>query len=357
MATVYITSDKGKLFKYNKILKFSNGESIRTIFPYDVDNLVFIGNAEITKPAINLLLFHGIDTVFISKNGKYYGRLANRESKNIFLRKQQYELINDKDFCLEFSKAVVSSKIRNQITSMQRINRGTNSTKEAKEKISRLKQNLKNTENAETCEELRGIEGSAAREYFSIYKNSINVSWARFNGRTRNPPRDEVNSVLSFLYTLILHRVGAAIETKGLDPYAGYFHALDYGKTTLSFDLMEEYRVPLGDTLCSSLFNLKILEKGDFREVDFSPEDQDYPCEEEENTDVTAQETGKRGVLLTTKGMRKVIKQFEQKLEKEIYYKDLDKKLKYKDIFFAQADRCRRVINKREEKYKGLIIK
>jgi len=361
MSSVYIASDRGKLHRKNDTLVFNDDETTRTIFPYDTDQIVIIGACEITNPAIKLLLHHKINTIFLNKNGKYAGKLSGGEPKNIFLRKKQYLLTDDEEFRVKFSKQIAKAKLQNQLTFMQRVTRKLGLV-EAKKAITKMKENIKNLETADNIDTVRGIEGFGAKTYFSIYKYAIDPEWAIFNGRSMNPPKDNVNAVLSFLYTLILYRVNNAILTKGLDPYAGFFHSLGYGKTTLAFDLMEEYRVPLGDSLCASIFNLGILKKEDFREVSFSKESDEYPLDKNsvDKVEGIASEvivTDKIGVLLTQDGVKKVIQQFEKKLNTELFYPESGRKQDYKQIIFHQISKCKRVINGDQDKYEGLIIK
>jgi len=293
-----------------------------------------------------------IDTVFINKNGRYNGRLDFSAGKNIFLRIKQYERLKEQSFRLKIARAIVSAKLKNQLHFIQRLGRKNRTNiRQAKEQLYAL---LNKSPNADNLDSLRGYEGAAARAYFGVYADAFLPEFARFNGRSMNPPQDNVNAVLSFLYTLILYRVDAALETVGLDPYAGYFHAIGYGKRSLSFDLMEEYRTPLADTLTAALFNLGILQENDFRQVDFSPENDDFPLEPDEEHEAFNRKTG---VLLNRDGLRKVISQFEKKLDTEIYFTPLQKRITYKQLIMQQVKHFKRVLQGEEEQYHPLIQK
>jgi CRISPR-associated protein Cas1 len=192
-----------------------------------------------------------------------------------------------------------------------------------------------------------------------VFRHNIIQDWAEFNGRSMHPPQDTVNAVLSFLYTLLFFRIDSVLEIEGLDSYVGYFHELGYGKRALTYDLMEEYRTPVADTLCCSLFNRGTLTEEDFRTEVFSTNDAELPLEtadSEENDETPAYEE-KKGVLLTKKGLQKVIPHFEKKLETEIFYHPLGSHIPYKRVFREQVRHFKRVINGDEESYKPLVIK
>ncbi len=357
MATIYLVSDFGKLVKKGDVLELRReSDLLKKIFPYKTDQLVILGQIEITSPALRLLMKHNIDTVFLGTNGRFNGKIAFQESKNVFLRKKQYDLLDDYDFRLSFSKNIVEAKLKNQMTFLQRI--GRKRFKEViKTNVQSMKKLLDSVSEAEKLESLRGYEGTGARYFFSAFKYGIIPDWPVFNGRSMHPPRDNVNAVLSFLYTMILFRVDAALQIHGLDPYVGYFHTLDYGKKTLVFDLMEEYRTIICDTLTISLFNRGILEEADFTNQEFRGDSAEYPLYEEEKSDVDVFDKGKIGVLLNKTGLRKVLTHFEKKLQDEIFYEPSGKKLAYKDIIFEQVKHFKRVINGEEREYKPLVIK
>lgn len=363
MATIYIVSENGKLQKKGDTLQLTHHDgTISTIFPFKTEQLVILGSVEITGGALRTLMRHGIETIFLSSNGKFQGKLVFQESKNVFLRQKQFKQLESFEFRSSIAKAIVEGKLRNQLSFMQRITRRDETKSFLNQVIENMKRNIQKAADTKDLASLRGLEGIGAKYFFSVFRENISPEWAVFKGRSMNPPEDNVNAVLSFLYTLILNRVDAAIEEEGLDPYVGYYHELDYGKRTLAFDLMEEYRTPLADTLCCALFNLGILSPEDFREVIFSSESEDYPLavettttEEGEEQPVVYQE--KKGVLLTKEGLKKVIAQFEKKLETQLFYVPQAKQLSYKRIIREQVKHFRRVLVGEEREYKPLLMK
>ena len=279
MGAVYIISNYGKLGKKDDTLIFSQGDEVKVVlFPFKTEHLVIMGNVSISGDALRLLMKHKIGTTFLSSNGRFNGKLTFGDSKNIFLRQKQFRMLDDAKASLAVSRSIVMGKIRNEISFMQRIKRKTEVVSaRLEEAIQGIKQILTDAEQCETIESLRGYEGAAARTYFEVFRYNIMPEWAEFKSRSRNPPRSNVNAVLSFLYTLIMYRVRSAIESHGLDACAGTLHALAYGSTALVFDLMEEFRTPVADAVCCSLFNLGVLSEDDFEEHEFSNEDADFP--------------------------------------------------------------------------------
>ena len=358
MSIIYVVSDYGRLIKKGDVLQLRKGDDLlKTIFPFKTEQLVIIGRIEITSAAINLLMRHQIDTVFLHRNGRFNGKFAFASGKNVFLRQKQFKSIEDDAFTLEFARCVVRGKLRNQLTFMQRTLRTKSVNEVAQKAVDGLKQALFSLEKAESVDSVRGYEGLGARLYFSVFQQAINPQWAVFKGRSMNPPQDNVNAVLSFLYTLIFYRVDAALEGAGLDPYVGYLHKLNYGKQALAFDLVEEFRVPLADTLTVSMFNLGVLAEGNFEDVSFAG-DGDYP-RQPEKSEAESDDDGpeKRGVLLTKEGLRKVITQFEKKLDTPFFYPPVDGRITHKKIFFEQIKHFRRVLTGEESRYNPFQIK
>jgi CRISPR-associated protein Cas1 len=362
MASIYIVSDNGKLQKKGETLVLSGKDGVTTtIFPYKTEQLVVLGSVEITASALLVLMKHNIDTIFLGKNGRFNGKLVFQESKNVFLRKKQYDMLNSERFMVDFSKAIVAGKMKNQLTFMHRIARKNDSEiiHNAVKGVKTLGEKLQDADNVAS---VRGYEGMASRHFFSVFKYNIMQDWAVFNGRSMHPPADNVNAVLSFLYTLLFFRVDAAIEEEGLDSYVGYLHEPNYGRRSLSFDLMEEYRTPICDTLCCALFNLGILQKEDFEEVIFSTESDEYPLAEAsiKGSETSAATDGfkqKKGVLLHKKGLGKVISQFEKKIDTQIYYQPAGKQISYKKAIREQIKHFRRVLSEEERYYQPLETK
>ncbi|MEM5947015.1 CRISPR-associated endonuclease Cas1 [Spirochaetia bacterium 38H-sp] len=358
MGTVYVVSDHGKMVKEDQALCFySRDGSSRKIFIHRTDRIIIIGSVAITSNALKLIMRHKVDTVFLSKNGRFNGKLEFSDGKNVFLRKKQYDLLENENKKIEIIRSIIRGKIRNQISFMQRINR-KNDNVGIERNIREAQKNLSAIEKTSNIDALRGYEGYGSKLFFSSLKENILPEWANFKGRSMHPPKDEVNAVLSFLYTLLLYRIDAAIMIEGLDPYVGYLHTLDYGKRALCFDLIEEYRTSICDTLTCALFNLGILKKSDFIEKDFSSYDDEYPIDSDAREEKIIETEEKiYGIILTKEGLKKVAHQFEEKMHTLIFYPPLNKKISYEKIIIEQIRHFKRVIIGEEAEYKPFVIK
>jgi CRISPR-associated protein Cas1 len=347
ITTIYLISDHGKLSKNNELFEFidSTGKSCK-IFPHSINSFVISGIVTITGAAMRLLMKHTINTVFINRNGKYNGKLEFDAAKNIFLRKRQFLLSGDEDVSLSLVKSIVTAKIKNQLCFVQRIKRKNHNEEAFRQAIGSLKSALENTADCKNINVLRGYEGIAAKNYFSVFRYNIIPEWAQFPRRSMHPPLSNVNAVLSFLYTLLMYRVETAIEAAGLDPMLGFMHAAEYGKKALVFDLMEEFRTPVADTLCCSLFNLGILSEDDF-----------------ETAEDDMLETGKGGegaeipIYLTQSGLTKTVAAFEKKIGNLLYYQPLKTEIPFYDIIHEQVRHFKGVIQGGETEYQGYVYK
>lgn len=217
----------------------------------ELEQVVLWGNVQLTTQAAALLLQNEVDVVFLSLYGSYRGRLSRDGSKFARLRHQQLALTGDEQRSLGIAKQIVQAKLVNQRNLLQRTHQraaadaggavGSEAAARlghAAEGIDRMRRASADAANADA---LRGFEGKAAAYYFSAIKPLLDPKWS-FDGRAYYPPPDPFNAVLSFGYSLLLKDVTAAIHLVGLDPYLGCFHALEYGRPSLTLDLMEEFR-------------------------------------------------------------------------------------------------------------------
>ena len=360
MAAIYMLSSYGKLGKKDDTLIFHQpgGESI-TLFPYKIECLILIGNISISGEALRILAKYKIPTILLSSNGIFNGKITFGESKNVFLRQKQYAVLSNESQSLEIAKSIVVGKIKNQLSFVQRIKRKSEDNladKKIQLEVYKLKSYIVDCDEADSIEKLRGLEGISARSYFSVFGLNILPEWADFPNRSKNPPKTNVNAVLSFLYTLLMYRVEGAIMSQGLDYCCGNLHALTYGKSALVFDLMEEFRTPIADTVCCSLFNLGILKEDDFEEVDFSSKNDDYPLEIENEEPKEEVKTGK-GILLTKDGIKKVVGAFEDKINSLVFYPPTEEKKSYIKIIYEQAAHYKTVISGENSSYKPYYFK
>lgn len=384
---VYIKTQGAKIIKEGRHLLVKKGDDVyNTLFTYKLDQILLFGNIEITHPALCMLMKHQIDTVFLTQYGRYLGRLASPESKNVFLHKKQYQLLDDPEFSLKMVKNIVTGKLSNMATLMFRVKRSRN-LPEAGSKARQIQDLLDGVGKAGSIDSVRGYEGRASAIYFSAFGLGF-VDHVDFTKRVRRPPTDPVNAVLSLLYTFLMNRVYAGVRITGLDPYPGFLHSIDYGRYSLVLDLMEEFRSIIVDTLVFSLFNLKILKASDFRtetpvvstglkknpsscapDVTADPMGMMTPMEspgpafdlpEQRMEPVSAspaQTTGKYPVRLHPDAFKRVVAAFEKKLTSEFYYLLKERKITYGDAVIHQAGHFRKVMEGEADVYQPLVLK
>lgn len=350
MSHVYVLTEGGKLRQENKNLVLETPSFKEIIRPGSVDQIVFLGGVDITRSALATLVHWKLPVVFLNRNGAFNARLTYGEREHVALRMKQYDLLKNSGFCLRFSQAIVEAKIENQIQVMRRIIRNRKLDEVLLGYVRDVEQVKRRVRESSTVEEVRGHEGLAAKLYFAVLARAFLPEWAVFCGRTRQPPEDNVNAVLSFLYTLLFYRLEGFLMTEGFDVRVGFFHALEYNRPSLALDCMEEFRALLVDNLVISLFNKGVLKPEDFEEKEFGRESIDFPLEKGGSLET------KKGVLLTTDGCRKVITHFEETLrEKMVYYEPLGEVVSWKQILLEQVRHLKRVVMGEEESYKPFV--
>jgi len=233
-------------------------EVLHSLHIYKLNQLLLLGNVSITPPVIRRLLQDGIDTIFMSRNGRYRGRLQPPLSKNITLRCEQFDKLRTDIFCLYAARSIVAGKLANMKTVLMRLNRNREDLA-LEDHILQIKSLQKKAGGADTLDTVRGFEGRASAVYFHGFSRGFLDAEVRFTKRIRRPPTDPVNALLSLGYTLLFNTVMSAVSLVGFDPYLGLLHTVEYGRPSLALDLMEEWRAVIVDTLVLSVFNLKTL--------------------------------------------------------------------------------------------------
>ena len=263
MPTLYVIEPGARIEKeYGRLLVTKDDEVLMRVPLQRVSQVVLVGRAGVTTPALHALLNANVPLLLTSRSGKTLGRLLPPTASNLPLRQAQYRRNDQGDFSHRLAQAIVVGKIRNQRVLAQRLAR-RHPHIQAQDTLNEMKDAIARTRQAATLDELLGIEGQGARRYFSVYRQAFAPEWT-FTKRTRRPPKDPVNTVLSLGYTYLGHAMMSALEAVGLDPYLGFFHAEKYGRPALALDLVEEFRAPVVDSLTLSLFNHHLLDEKDF---------------------------------------------------------------------------------------------
>lgn len=265
--TLYITTPEAYLSKdgLNVVVSVDKEEMFR-IPIMNVESIVTFGYMGASPGLMKLCMDNNVALSFMTPQGRFICRMQGPTKGNVLLRKKQYSLSEDEDVALHLAKLFVTGKVFNTRSILQRYIRDNGANEEVESVIKQLEWRKKRIMQAGNMEILRGEEGNAANTYFDIFDHLIlhQKEDFTFHGRNRRPPKDEVNALLSFVYTLIANDVAAALESVGLDPYVGFMHTLRPGRTSLALDMMEELRAYLGDRLVLSMINRKQISKKDF---------------------------------------------------------------------------------------------
>ncbi len=211
----------------------------------------------------------GIGLCFVTQHGRFLARINGPVSGNVLLRKTQYFKADNESEALAIAKSFLLGKIYNGRWCLERVKRDHPMRVDAEiidNAVEQMMQSLQSLEQAESRSELMGIEGIAAKAYFGAFPQMIlrNEDTFVFDGRTRRPPLDPVNAMLSFAYTLLGNEITSALETVGLDPAVGYLHTVRPGRASLALDLLEELRAPLADRFVITQINLGVFTEKDF---------------------------------------------------------------------------------------------
>lgn len=249
----------------NLVLR-AEGEELARRPIHILEGVVMLGYVGMSPGAMRLCCERGVGVSFLTPEGRFCARVEGAVRGNVLLRRRQYRLADDRAEALPVARNMILAKISNGRKVMLRALRDYDATPGLEKAARRLARSLEEARAAVDHDGLRGVEGEAARSYFAAFDDLIRRDKAHFNfvDRNRRPPRDPVNALLSFAYSLIAHEVESALEAVGLDPCVGFFHRDRPGRPSLALDMMEELRPYLGDR-----FVLTLINRGQVRFEDF----------------------------------------------------------------------------------------
>ncbi|MBW2103912.1 MAG: CRISPR-associated endonuclease Cas1, partial [Deltaproteobacteria bacterium] len=242
MESVYVLEPGAYLRREGETLSVAKGgKVIQQVPAQGLKRLTLVGYASLSGAVLDYLIRNRVETVFMTPTGRYRARLVLDEHRHVALRKAQYGRLGDPLFGLKTACVIVRSKLRNMAAFL-----GLRA-RQYQEKALRiasvqLRAMSETAEKTTDLEKLRGLEGLGTRVYFEVFPLLIRNDRFVFKGRNRRPPRDPVNAMLSFVYTLLTNEVLSAVTACGLDPYLGSLHEVSYGRPSLACDLVEEYR-------------------------------------------------------------------------------------------------------------------
>jgi len=289
------------------------GERIASMRLVDVLEVALMGGASISGPALRELAGAGISVTHFTHGGRFQAMTVGFETNNVDLRIAQFRTADDNAASLALARQFVSAKIRNARVLLRRNGNG-----ETSESAAELMRFARRASAAPTVETLLGLEGAAAREYYRALATLLRGRGGRrpvpadFARRSRRPPRDRVNAVLSFLYSLLTKECALATRRVGFDPLVGFYHRPRFGRPALALDLMEELRPLIADSVLLTLVNGGRLSPGDFHERG-------------------------GGVFLSASGRRGVITAYEQRLATELVHPVFGYRIAYRRAVELQA--------------------
>lgn len=267
MSHVYLTRSDVKLgFSQGQLtVKDANGDADYRLPFCNVDSINVFGNPQLSTQLIRECLSSVVPIGYYTEDGHYLGRSISPDHTDPFRQKQQALLTDDSKFCLVWAQLVIEAKLRNSLTLLES---ASDLYAFTNEDLKGIKHSLELVRKTVTVDELLGFEGSAAKCYFSCYSKLFSDSGFLFDGRSSRPPKDPVNALLSYGYSILHRNIIGAIERHGLHPYFGFMHKLQRGHAALASDLIEDYRAFIVDNAV-----LRFIRSGDASSDDFSFKD------------------------------------------------------------------------------------
>ena len=334
--TLYVTTPDAYLSKdgQNVVVSVKQQEVFR-IPSINIEEIVTFGYVGASPGLMKLCCDNGISLTFLSPSGRFIGRVVGPMRGNVLLRKAQYSLSENDEQSVSVARLMIAGKIQNYKNILRRYLRdyGDNQDVENAVKILEFNKNLAIKE--EDKGRLLGFEGIASNAYFNVFPNLIlqQKEHFTFSGRNRRPPKDAVNAMLSFAYSLIANDCAAALETVGLDPYVGLFHSLRPGRISLALDVMEEFRAYLGDRFVLSLINKRQISPKDFLTQ------------------------GDNGIIMTDNGRKVFLTAWQNRKRETIIHPYLNEKVEIGLLPYVQAMILARYIRNDIDNYPVFIVK
>ncbi len=316
--TLFVTTQGAYLAKDGETVAVRIEREVKLRIPvHTLDGIVCFGNVGCSPFLMGFCSERDVAISFLTENGRFLARVQGPVSGNVLLRREQYRKADDLLFSADLSRNFITGKIANCRTVLKRALRDHGEkfdTDAIITAVNHLGASIKRLQNGLDLDTIRGVEGDAARVYFDVFSYLIirGKDTFYFQQRSRRPPLDRMNCLLSFIYSLLLHDVRSALECTGLDPAVGYLHRDRPGRPGLALDIMEEFR-PLADRLALSLVNL-----GQLKEKDFS-----------------ISETG--SVRMKDEARKTLLVSYQKRKQDVMVHPFLDKKMPVGLLFHTQA--------------------
>lgn len=313
MTTLYISEQGAYLRAQHQQFQVMQAQEVKCSVPVNqVSHVVVFGCCNVSHGAVSLALQRRIPILYLASNGRYFGRLATEGHAHVEYLTQQVQKSLDPEFKRKQAESIILAKLHNSRVVLQRMNR-KRKTETATEAIQALAELMPQVSQAESIESMLGYEGQGAHLYFQAFATLLKGQF-EFEKRTRRPPTDPVNSLLSLGYTLLSQNLHSMVETAGLHTHFGNLHLPQKNRPSLVCDLIEEFRAPVVDSLVAYLINSNI-----FTVEDFTPPD------------------NRGGVYLFPDALKKFISQWEGTLAKQVTHPHTGYKVSYRRCFELQV--------------------
>jgi CRISPR-associated protein Cas1 len=261
----------------------------------------------------------GVAISFLTERGNFLASVRGAVNGNVLLRRDQYRKADDQNSCIGIASNIIGAKLSNSLAVINRATRDhadkidIEALKNAADKIKRL---IKSIPDAKSLDEIRGCEGEAAYEYFTVFNHLVldQKEDFTFAGRNRRPPLDNINAMLSFAYTILSHDMRSALESVGLDPQVGFLHRDRSGRHSLALDMIEEFRSVIADRLTLSLINRRQVSKKDFIK------------------------SASGAVTMSDNARKTTLVEYQNRKQEEIFHPYIEEKVKIGQLFFIQAN-------------------
>ena len=317
--TLYVTSFDAylSLDGENIVITRKDCEDVRVPL-HNLEGIVGFGYTGASPALMGKCADRGISLTFMTTNGRFLARVIGENRGNVLVRKQQYRISDNEECSIVYARNMITGKLLNSRSVLERACRDyalridTDGIHQVAVDLKKSAIIAKETTNLDT---LRGVEGKAAVQYFSVFDEMIlqQKESFYFKGRNKRPPLDNVNAMLSFVYTLLTNMVASALETVGLDPYVGFMHTDRPGRVSLALDLIEELRPVLADRFVLGLINRKMVSGKDF----------------------SKKEDG--AVLMTDRARKLLLTEWQNRKKEVITHPYLGEKVEWGMIPFVQA--------------------
>ena len=317
--TLFVTTQGAYLSKEGETVVVKIEKKIAIRLPiHTLAGIVCFGAVSCSPYLMGFCAENDVSISFLTVYGRFLAMVKGPVSGNVLLRREQFRIADNKETCAAIAGSVLTGKLANSRTVLERVIRDHQEKVDEfrLRKVSdRLSLYIKKELLYGDLNRLRGIEGDAAHQYFSVFDELILVQEKAFSftGRNRRPPLDNVNCLLSFLYTLLTHDVRSALESVGLDPAVGFLHRDRPGRPGLALDMMEEFRPFLADRLALSLINLRQINHQGF----------------------TTKESG--AIHMNDETRKIVLTAYQKRKQESLIHPFIDEKVEIGNLFFIQA--------------------